>query len=294
MTTIYEVAKSNEWKKYFPEKGIDKSTTLTLTEQGMYSITKPMEANQIIDIISKYAPPTAIILDGTAGCGGDTISFASYFKYVISVEIDKNNCLCMKNNIAAYNLDQKVKVVCPNNLMEVIENEEIKYDIIFLDPPWGGKNYRQEKGLNIYLCRTLNLDTISDDKCAEKIISQEIANQVPNKLFVMKVPTNFNFTEFKNEISKERAVHKYPIFKYFYELKRTSLISTKTKHISFYLLVCEPVKKLTQPDEDDDSDDLIGGYYNKYRKYKLKYLALKGGTTAKKFNPFEQKSKWKS
>ncbi|AYV82713.1 MAG: putative RNA methylase [Hyperionvirus sp.] len=262
MSKTFQVWKSNEWRKYFPEENIKKNGVLTLTEQGMYSITKPMEAKQIIGHLMKYVASSATVLDGTAGCGGDTISLASQFNHVISVELNKSNCECLKTNIAAYNFSEdKIEIVCPDSLIDIVEDSEYKYDVLFLDPPWGGRKYKEKKALSLYLCKSLKINLEEDDKCFEKIIAQKIANNVPDKLFVMKVPINFNLAEFKNEISG-RMVHRYPIFKYYYEIEKGRLKVMKTNDIAFLLIVVEGVKK-------------GGSWYKKYVKYKTKYLQIK-------------------
>ena len=88
-----------------------------------------------------------IITDATAGIGGNTISFANNFFKVNAIEINKKRFDFLKNNINVYNF----------NNVEIINNDYIKImktlkqDIVFIDPPWGGRNYKNINLLNINL-----------------------------------------------------------------------------------------------------------------------------------------------
>ena len=63
------------------------------------------------------------------------------------------------------------------NLMNKLE-----HDVIILDPPWGGPNYKTKKQLNLYL---------------DNINIVDIVNQLKNvKLTLLKVPKNFNINYF--------------------------------------------------------------------------------------------------
>lgn len=247
----YVVSETNDWKKYFPAEYIDPSSTLVITQEGEYSITRPYEAKQIINILSKYLPKKSTIIDGTASCGGDTISLALHFENIIAVELNKDNCDCLKNNLKAYNLSNQVNVICPKSIYDVVENNN--FDMLFLDPPWGGRSYFREQTLNLYLCKT---STEFEKDCSENIY--KLFESFPDKYFVLKTPTNFNYDEFLSQLPNRKII-KYPIFKYIYKSENNRMTSKRTSRISFNILVCEP-------------EGLKGGTYYKYVKYKQKYI----------------------
>lgn len=145
--------------------------------EGLWSITHPEDANYISEIIKNEIGTQKIIMDATAGIGGNTISFSRYFKSVISIEINKTRFDILQNNINTYNLSN-IKLIngdCVNYL-------DMKYDAIFFDPPWGGPNYKYNKKLKI------KLGDYTLGKICHKIIK--------NKLIFIKLPFNYDLSEF--------------------------------------------------------------------------------------------------
>ena len=109
--------------------------------EGLYSLSHKEDADLLSKIIKdRYGELK--ILDGTAGIGGNTISFALHFKNVISVEKNTERFEYLKENINSLNLNVKL---INGNVLDYIKMEI--FDVIFLDPPWGGPNYKFEKSL---------------------------------------------------------------------------------------------------------------------------------------------------
>jgi len=130
--------------KLFPNVNFEK---IQYDKEGLYSITHYDEANNISElIISNFNNKENLkILDGTGGLGGNTISFSKFFKNVTSIEIDKNRCDMLKNNIKLYNLNN-IKIINDDSIKFLLVNKE-NYDIYFFDPPWGGPDYKKIKNL---------------------------------------------------------------------------------------------------------------------------------------------------
>lgn len=124
-------------------------------------------------------PKAKIIMDGTANCGGNTISFGLFFDKVISIEFEKENFDALKNNVNLYNLDN-VEIMHGNTLNYY---KKEKYDILFLDPPWGGPNYKKKSILDLKLGNKDIKDMIHDLKNL-KVMG-----------LVFKLPNNFNITQ---------------------------------------------------------------------------------------------------
>ena len=120
-----------------------------LSDKGIYSITKPLDALWIMDCMKKSIPNIGelTITDSTAGLGGNTISFAKEFKFVNSVEINDIHFCVLKNNTKI--LDIKNINLIKGNYME--EYDKLQEDVVFIDPPWGGKKYHYIKYFNIRL-----------------------------------------------------------------------------------------------------------------------------------------------
>jgi len=185
----------NLLEKIFPEhKNYSK---LKYDLEGLWSITHPLPANLISQLIKNYLQEKKIIIndliitDTTAGLGGNTISFSKYFKLVNSIEIDKKRFKLLENNINIFELNN-IKLFNINFLIKI---KQLKQDVIFMDPPWGGPNYKTKKKVNISI-NNINLDEII----------KNIAKQA--KLIALKLPINFDLEEFKKNIN-------FPIKKYY-------------------------------------------------------------------------------
>lgn len=162
---------------------------LKATNIGKYSITFYNDAKKIthqiknilkkIDCDINYDDIT--ITDASAGIGGNTISFARKFGKVNSIEILPIHCSIIENNVKVYKLEDKVNLYCDNYF-----NLDLKQDVIFFDPPWGGKDYYLKDKLMLYLDNKPLYDIVNDIK--------------DTKLIVLKVPINFDFETFYDNI----------------------------------------------------------------------------------------------
>ena len=174
---------------------------------GIYSFTKPKDATIITKIINSHIMKIRkkmkkiLITDATAGIGGNTISFASRCLRVNSIEIDpkrydylKHNCLNF-NNIIFYN----------NNFLNVVK--QLYQDVIFIDPPWGGKNYKKIKTIKI------SIDENSLDTICNKLFDC-------TKLIVLKLPINFDI---KSLCNIKGSIYKYNLINMIIIVIETSL-----------------------------------------------------------------------
>jgi len=168
--------------KYFPYINKLKRNKLQYDEVGLYSITPPKTAEIITKHILQYFNTNNIIItDGTAGLGGDTLSFANNVSFVISIEYDFERYKHLINNVGLY---EYTNVICINedylNIFKILTQ-----DVIFLDPPWGGKSYKESE--NIIL--TLNNIYIHD--LCKIIIDEKLASMT-----ILKLPLNYDITSF--------------------------------------------------------------------------------------------------
>lgn len=179
------------------ENAIKNNKKLMMTNKGIYSITKYDDAqwitNCIIDTICPQVnkEETNIlygynIIDATACIGGNTINFAKYFFNVIAIELNKIHYSVLKNNISALNINNVT--IHEGNFLDIIKEKNIKSDIIFIDPPWGGFQYKVHKYFN------LKLGNIPINEVIEKLL-------VDFEYVVLKAPINLNLNMLKDEIT---------------------------------------------------------------------------------------------
>ena len=132
---------------YFPPtKDINK---LKITNIGIYSVSKPKDALWITQKIIENSdkPRNLTITDATSSVGGNIISFAKKFKYVNAIEMNDIHYQVLINNINVYKL-KNVNVIHGDSIIEV---PKLKQDIVFIDAPWCGANYKKHKTIKIYM-----------------------------------------------------------------------------------------------------------------------------------------------
>jgi len=183
----------------FPKYQSDEN--LRITDVGLYSITKKNEAYFITNLILKYFGEEKItVTDSTACCGGNTISFSlnNQFEKVNSIELDELHFEILKHNVSIYQKENKVNFF-NNNFLVV--GKTLKQDVIFYDLPWGGRGYNEVPSLNLSL----------NDENGNPVDISTIVNMFKEKckLQVLKLPINFNFTSFLQEITYAKIkIHK--------------------------------------------------------------------------------------
>jgi predicted RNA methylase len=118
------------------------------------------------------------ITDATACIGGDTLNFASNFGHVHSIEVKDDNFEALTNNVNVYEF----------NNVTLHHGDSIKLfnwntNVLYIDPPWGGKDYKKHKNLD------LTLSGKRLDVWLEEILSRKNRPQY----IVLKLPVNYNF-----------------------------------------------------------------------------------------------------
>ena len=173
------------FKKEDIEKASSNNKLLQITDKGKYSISKPTDADWITNIICKFSldvikkhPSTQIITDGTAGIGGNVINFSKHFAHVNSIEINNIHSNVIKNNIEALDINNVTHI--HDNFLNFIENSQYSDSLFFLDPPWGGKSYKNFKYFNLKLGKLMIYDIIN------------IFHKKGYKYLCLKAPINLN------------------------------------------------------------------------------------------------------
>ena len=205
MTEIININNNNKY--LFPKEEDVDYNKLQITKEGLFSITHPKYSELITKYIkeslgNKKKMEDLTITDATSNVGGNVLNFSKYFKNVNAIELDKLTCDVLRNNIDVYNR-KNVKIYCGDST-KILNN--LTQDIIFFDPPWGGKQYMKSK----YLILKLSNIKIS-----------EIINKYINKtlMIVMKVPININMSELIKNINYCKIE--------FYKIRNYGLITFK-------------------------------------------------------------------
>jgi 16S rRNA G966 N2-methylase RsmD len=184
--------------------------------------------NIITNHILKYkmSNKDIIITDCTSGVGGDTIQFGQTFKFVYSIEIDKNRYKYLINNTSIYNL-KNIKFFNDDllNILPIISEQ----DIIFIDPPWGGPEYKNLKNIRLKISNIIELE----DLC-EMILFGET---IKCSLFIcLKLPKNYDIKYIYDKLNKCNI--------YLYELNKMIIIIIEKKNMYIDIFVNKLIKKI--------------------------------------------------
>lgn len=151
-------------------------------------------------------PKDSSITDGTGGTGGNTLSFATFFRKVNSIEFDKNRSKYLENNVSIYGFTN-VNVINGDTVEQVKKIED--QDVVFIDPPWGGSSYKLQKYVKLFMATTP-----IEDLCLD-IFDSTKTKCVP-KLIALKLPLNYDTKYFHSKLNKYKI--KY------YKLKKMLII----------------------------------------------------------------------
>lgn len=169
---------------------------LKVSEIGKYSIMRHRDATKLIQIIYDHMKTYDLtITDATGGIGGTSIYLSDKFKLVKTVEIDKFHQNIIENNIKVYGF--KNNTLYKNNYLTIMNR--LKQDVIVIDPPWGGKDYKTINLLDLYL-EGINIvciinDLLEKNKC---------------ELIILFIPFNYNLKSFGRNIKfKFKVINRF-------------------------------------------------------------------------------------
>jgi predicted RNA methylase len=166
----------------FPFKNGVNMGDIMLTDEGSYSYTKRADGMNTIQFLRQCIPSlhTRSVLDGTACVGADTILFSLNCRVVHGIELDDENFRALQHNVNLYELDN----------VHLHHGDTIHLyqpsDILYLDVPWGGSNYKQKQNIDLYL----------GDERVDLFLRSVISNDYgcKPKWIVLKLPFNYNWT----------------------------------------------------------------------------------------------------
>lgn len=171
-------------KKDFLFRFVDHTTRhkLLLDEEAIYSTTDQVTADKITKDLLKLVSKHSTITDATACIGGNTYSFAQVFKTVNAYEKDQVRARMLAANMETLGM-KNVKCQC-GDAIDIVPTYH--HDVVFIDPPWGGPDYKSQARVSL---------TLSDTKLST--VCNEFAHVT--KYIALKVPINFDEALFISE-----------------------------------------------------------------------------------------------
>ena len=190
-----------------------RASRLKIDDDSIHFISLREVANKITSIITYHLNKINIdinnisITDATAGVGGNTLSFGMNFKTVNAIELDDTRYEYLINNINIYDL-QNINTY--NDDCMTILPKLTHQNVVFIDPPWGGKDYKNYKKLKLSLSSTSIEDLCNNLMDPEKNISCP-------ELILLKLPTNYDVEFLFTHVNSNSI--------YLHELKKMLIIA---------------------------------------------------------------------
>jgi hypothetical protein len=191
-----------------------------IDQDSVSYITSPLNSDIITTIIESHIPENIFpedlcLFDATACVGGDTITFAKIFGTVIAAEIRKDRCDMLINNLNEFELYNVIPV--NEDCLKIYEKINF-IDIMYFDPPWGGRNYKDEKELK------LSIGTVNIEDIINNIFIGHIRSDV--KIVALKLPKNYNLLDLYEKTKRDDVTI------YLYELQKMLIVIYKKNNYS--------------------------------------------------------------
>jgi hypothetical protein len=194
------------WGGLFPDGGPTiRYTDLRMTTEGEYSITRRWDGEAILKAVRNIVGSTRhwIIVDGTANVGGETILWALHSAKVVAIEKDSHTCQILQHNVALYGLSDRV---------EIVNGDTCRLwplypcDMVCLDPPWGGPDYKNTQDLELFM----------GDRLLHELVVEMVDAPVGPTWILLKVPANYKWnSKWESLLLHRCAVHQIPIRSFF-------------------------------------------------------------------------------
>lgn len=185
-------------KYYFPRHCLFKN--IRFDTNSLLYMSRRVDAELISGIIIKHLNDFGLeykkitITDATAGIGGNTFSFFHLFEYVNAVEVHRGTFEMLETNLKECGC--KNVTLINDDYVKIMNN--LKQQVVFIDPPWGGREYKKYKNL------TLTLSSVHVEDICSKLLSSK-------NIVVLKLPLNYSFDQIYGKLYNKKNkifVHK--------------------------------------------------------------------------------------
>jgi hypothetical protein len=163
----------------------------SIVDASQYSVLKPWEKKHVKAALQGwFSPATRVrrIVDATAHIGVDTIHFSELFPNALidAFEIVPETYAALVKNIKRF---RKTQQITPRNEDIVLWEPTYVVDFLYVDPPWGGKSYKEKELLDLYLQKEGN--AANEAKNVNALIEKWLGTGKVRSI-VLKAPFNFN------------------------------------------------------------------------------------------------------
>jgi predicted RNA methylase len=178
---------------------------LQVDEVSLYSITEARLAESMTATMLRFLPASSVVTDATAAVGGNTLSFARAFAHVNAVELSAQRASMLQHNVDLVGLGAKV-TVRQGDFTQLWQRPDLRQDAVFMDPPWGGPQYKDAAVLDMFLGSTDVADIIvALTRPRPDSLNAGHSPQPYARFIVLKTPTNYNVAGLKSKLANGRS-----------------------------------------------------------------------------------------
>ena len=170
----------------------DYSLFETMGKVSGYSSLLPKYIEPFRQILGEWKETIGTVdhfLDATAHIGCDSVFFAAQYPGSTGscVELDDKTCSVLEDNIQRFSLEDRLNVYCGSCVTlvnKIATSTQKRVDLLYLDPPWGGRDYIEADTIS------LKLDHMSVVDLIKSWLNNGVANNV-----IYKTPINIDRVE---------------------------------------------------------------------------------------------------
>jgi adenine-specific DNA methylase len=210
-------------KRDFLFRGYDpaKKSKFIIDEVAAFSVTESQSADEMTRVILAEFPKDSgmksasdlVILDGMACVGGNTISFSKAFKRTLSNELDEGRFKILRHNVVEVMGCSNVEFF-NNSILDLVK--DVEFDVLFLDPEWGGPSYKDSSSLRL---------SISDVAMEDFVL--KVFHDFPGvSMVALKLPVNYD-----NAYLKSFADSNGLSYQFFVKFRKMTLTILKRKRV---------------------------------------------------------------
>jgi SAM-dependent methyltransferase/predicted RNA methylase len=250
----------------------------SIVDSSQYSVLKPWEKKDVNAAFQRWFQPVdgvRRIVDATAHIGVDAINMSNVFPNAVidAYEIVPETYQALVKNIIRFKKQQRIR---PHPEDVTLWEPTFAVDFLYVDPPWGGRNYAKQDSLDLFLQKEGNEH--NETKNVNAFIDKWLASGKIRNI-VLKAPKNFN---------KDYLMSKYAV--------EEATVSNKQKGVAYTLLRIKASDVVVDTEEvmaeevvpmeveidekKDDSASRMASFRDPARAFKDKEVFLFGPSVA--------------
>lgn len=175
-------------KWLFSDLPEDERVKVKMNETAFFSVTPAVYADRVAkmmrSVVASLGKSPYAVIDGTSCVGGDTRLLAKHFDMAVAIEKDSDTYALLQDNLTTWGLD--VKTISGDTSELISQFWELIGTVatfsLYLDPPWGGVDYRLQKDIQLTL----------GSLAVEDVVNRAFEAHLSMKLAVIKLPRNYN------------------------------------------------------------------------------------------------------